>query len=397
MTTPLTNHPGDSKLSLLSKTLSSHLSTWGTNILLLKAFQIIISVFAAPIHTGTRVEGLYKPGKIGCSVSGKCGYAEAGCKLLCLKARGKRQRSNAKEREAPAECIHYMIVYYVHLLSLRKEGREFVSALYILLGRQYQDDSPPLPAAQLGRLSLRSAARAPAQPHTPAVAPGGASAACRPACREAIQLLKSLRVCSQRLSCGGVPGSMGSRRLLRRLCPRPLPNTTLPGLCGTPSGQPFRSLKWLDKPAASAAFLSSEILGWLGSDILLVVFMACFQAEPTPQALPIQAEPPEQDGHASKPADALLALATPSPPAAVEPPSPLLLTAVPHHVATQRTGGRKKQRGPRRLLKPMDLAFPIQTDGEVALFFSLHSDSAMKNRDGSDNFVNMATQFNAAW
>ncbi len=41
----------------------------------------------------------------------------------------------------------------------------------------------------------------------------------------------------------------------------------------------------------------------------------------------------------------------------------------------------------------MDLAFPIQTDGEVALFFSLHSDSAMKNRDGSDNFVNMATQF----
>ncbi len=44
------------------------------------------------------------------------------------------------------------------------------------------------------------------------------------------------------------------------------------------------------------------------------------------------------DGNASEPADALLALATPSPPAAVEPPSPLLLTAVPHHVATQRTG-----------------------------------------------------------
>ena len=40
----------------------------------------------------------------------------------------------------------------------------------------------------------------------------------------------------------------------------------------------------------------------------------------------------------SGPVDALLALASPPPPAAVEPASALTLTAIPHHVATQRTG-----------------------------------------------------------
>lgn len=59
--------------------------------------------------------------------------------------------------------------------------------------------------------------------------------------------------------------------------------------------------------------------------------------------------------------------------------------------------GKKKLRSPRRSLKPVDVASPVQTDGEVALFFSLHSDSSLKNRDGSDNFVNMAAQFNTAF
>lgn len=61
------------------------------------------------------------------------------------------------------------------------------------------------------------------------------------------------------------------------------------------------------------------------------------------------------------------------------------------------TGGKKKQRGPRRSLKPSDVAFPVETDGEVALFFSLHNDSALKNRDGSDKFVNMSARYNVAY
>lgn len=46
------------------------------------------------------------------------------------------------------------------------------------------------------------------------------------------------------------------------------------------------------------------------------------------------------DADASGPVDALLALASPPPPAAVEPASALTLTAIPHHVATQRTGAQ---------------------------------------------------------
>ena len=44
------------------------------------------------------------------------------------------------------------------------------------------------------------------------------------------------------------------------------------------------------------------------------------------------------DVDASGPVDALLALASPPPRAAMEPASALALTAIPHHVATQRTG-----------------------------------------------------------
>lgn len=61
------------------------------------------------------------------------------------------------------------------------------------------------------------------------------------------------------------------------------------------------------------------------------------------------------------------------------------------------TGSKKKRRGPRRANKPVDVAFPIETDGEVALFFSLHNDPACKNRDGSDNFITMAARFNTAF
>jgi hypothetical protein len=50
-------------------------------------------------------------------------------------------------------------------------------------------------------------------------------------------------------------------------------------------------------------------------------------------------------------------------------------------------GGKMKQRVARRCLKPTDVAFPVESDGEVAIFFSLHNASALKNRDGSDMFV----------
>lgn len=45
----------------------------------------------------------------------------------------------------------------------------------------------------------------------------------------------------------------------------------------------------------------------------------------------------------SDPADALVALASPSSPAAAteQPAVPLTLTAIPHHVATQRTGAQR--------------------------------------------------------
>ena len=59
--------------------------------------------------------------------------------------------------------------------------------------------------------------------------------------------------------------------------------------------------------------------------------------------------------------------------------------------------GKKKQRGARRQLKAVDVAFPVETDAEVALFFRLYQDSDLKNRDGSHNFVNMAAHFNTAF
>ena len=59
--------------------------------------------------------------------------------------------------------------------------------------------------------------------------------------------------------------------------------------------------------------------------------------------------------------------------------------------------GKRKQRGARRQLKSVDVAFNIETDAEVALIFRLYHDSDLKNRDGSHNFIDMAAQFNTAF
>lgn len=48
-------------------------------------------------------------------------------------------------------------------------------------------------------------------------------------------------------------------------------------------------------------------------------------------------------------------------------------------------------------MTPVDIATPVETDAEVALFFTLHQDAAHKNRDGSDNFIQMAAQFNKGY
>ena len=46
---------------------------------------------------------------------------------------------------------------------------------------------------------------------------------------------------------------------------------------------------------------------------------------------------------------------------------------------------------------PTDLCAPIQTPAEEALYWSLYQDLACKNRNGSDNFLLMAAQFNQQW
>ena len=58
---------------------------------------------------------------------------------------------------------------------------------------------------------------------------------------------------------------------------------------------------------------------------------------------------------------------------------------------------KRKQRGPRRQLMPTNFCAPIRTPAEEALFWLLHHDPAFKNRDGSDNFLLMASQSNQQW
>lgn len=48
-------------------------------------------------------------------------------------------------------------------------------------------------------------------------------------------------------------------------------------------------------------------------------------------------------------------------------------------------------------VRDVDVAFNVETDAEVALFFRLYHDADLKNRDGSHNFINMAAQFNTAF
>ena len=57
---------------------------------------------------------------------------------------------------------------------------------------------------------------------------------------------------------------------------------------------------------------------------------------------------------------------------------------------------RKKQRGARKQLLPVDQCGPIQTAAERALFFTLiqDPDRGCRNKDGSEKFVAMAGQFN---